>query len=208
MELPPNFKNYLPLIHYYRNTLNIDCLTSTNEKLRLYAGYHLYKTKIPLWVSNDLTYGYKRDWYECRSLRLSYKCQLIQYQKNDLMYNELKEVLPHEIKEYLYDLYPCKPLKLIKRNHYKIITLISSNDEIIRLDNQQFKLYCGLYNTIIKPYKNDFKENKTINIPLQFSKNTAECIEQLINLENNQAYKNAIDLYEYISMYDYLDVSF
>jgi hypothetical protein len=57
MELPPNFKDYLPLINYYRDTIKIDCLISTTEKFRLYAAYHIYKTKVPIWVSAEPRYN-------------------------------------------------------------------------------------------------------------------------------------------------------
>jgi hypothetical protein len=123
------------------------------------------------------------------------------------MYDELSQVTLDEIKIYLYDIYPVKLLKIIKNNNKEIIIKSSSN-EMIHLDYQQFKLYCGFYDYVIRLYKYEFKKNKTITIPIYFSQNTAICIENLINYEDHNAYKKATNLYEYITVYDYLNVSF
>jgi hypothetical protein len=200
MDLPPNFTNFLPLINYYRKILNIDCLTSIHEKFRLYAGYHFYGTKTKVWVTND------QNWYCSDSLTICFKRNLKKYNKNDSLYDELSKVLPNQINAYLLDIYPVKTIKLI--NNYKNLVIKSPNNEIINLNYKQFKFYRGFYHNIIKPYKNDFKNNNIITISIYFSKNTSQCIEQLINIEDCNAYKKALNLHEYISVYDYLDVSF
>lgn len=204
MELPPQFHEFLHLINYYRDVLHIDCLTSTSEKFRLYAGYHIYNTKNRQYVCDDG--DYLRDWYSCDRLVICHKRVRKEFNQNDSMYKELSEVSSNEIKSYLYDMYPHFILKMIK-NQDDIITFKSQNNEMINLHYQQFKLYCGFYHNVIKPYKNEFKVNKCIIIPISFSSNTVKCIEKLINLEDYTAYKHVENLYEYIMVYDYLVIS-
>lgn len=93
MDLPPNFTNFLPLINYYRTTLYIDCLTSIHEKFRLYAGYHIYKTKTKMWVSDEQKYD--RNWYCSNRLEICFNRNLRKYNKNDSLYDELSQALPN-----------------------------------------------------------------------------------------------------------------
>jgi hypothetical protein len=227
-QLPPNFEPYLEQINYYRHTLKLDCLSTAKERARFFVGYHVTKRNDNVgfrWYDANhsdfyLIYGSGQveiSWVSCK--RYANGRHLLNPQA---VLNSLENLIsPQEIECYLRDIYPSRDLVPVKRddtNCKQVFIANRTNENVIRLYKYKFKMYCNYYNDVVRTYKGfvhsgggTFKLPQTpLCLPgnYEFSSNTAECVEKLINHGDTSAYKNVTNLGEYIKVIEFLDVSF
>jgi hypothetical protein len=209
MELPINFIPFMQTIYYYRNELNIDCLTTRQEQFRFYIGYvdksTRYYAKRPEDHYQDPEPGFSNLGYDC------IKCLVLNLSDELTMMKTISVATYEQILWYLQDIYPHKKLKKYKYDD-ATITFINHDHVVFKytmtLKYTNFKTYCEFYHIFPKPYMRNIKLTKECVLEINFSENTARCIEDLINNKNINSYKNASDLLEYMKLTDYLGVSF
>jgi hypothetical protein len=226
-HLPPNFEPYLEQINYYRHTLKLDCLSTAKERARFFVGYHVTKRNdgggykwydanhSDFYLISD-TGHVEISWVSCKSFSgrhyLSPRAVLISF---------WYLVSPQEIECYLRDIYPFReltPVKIDDTNRKQVFITNRTNENMIRLYKYKFKMYCKYYYDVVRTNKGfvhsgggTFKLSQTpLCLPgnYEFSSNTAECVEKLINHGDTSAHKNVTNLGEYIKVIEFLDVSF
>lgn len=204
LKLPSNFDAFMPIINYYRHTLNINCLSTIQEQFLFYMHYHqgIIKKDIRKNVfdsyDGDLLYSYDRCFISRWKNKIDRNIYFnVEKDRMDIM----SLVKPEQIDLYLRNLY-LEHYQLAKLDNIKKYVNINCNDVIIKLDKAMLNRYSNFYdNTHIQYKYNEIKIN------IQIDEITARCIEDLINNENMNAILNAKDLLAYYAMIDYLDIN-
>jgi hypothetical protein len=204
-------------INYYRNELNIDCLTTRQEQFRFYIGYvdklaRYYAGRPEKDHYQDPEPGYSDFGYDCiKCLHYRGYRGVLDLSDELTMMRAISTATYEQISWYLQDLYPHKKLKEYKCDD-RTITLFNHDHAMfshtMTLKYTNFKTYCGFYHICPKPYMRNIMLTKGCVLEINFGENTARCIEDLINNKNIDSYKNATDLLEYMKLTDYLAVSF
>jgi hypothetical protein len=208
-KLPSNFDPFLPIINYYRNVQNINCLATLQEQFLFYVfdrhvGGSIGVARLHWLASKPL--------YNNRILDLCFKNLYIsadwnRYHKDISFNNEedrllaLSTIEPKNIEFYLKDIY-ADNCKLVELSYDIKYINVNCNGIIIRLDSRMLLKYSKMYNNTYKDYIYD-----EIKLNMDIDENTAKCVEEFINNKNEKALMNATNILAYHSVVDYLDIN-
>lgn len=206
-KLPENFDPFLPIINYYRNELNIDCLLSLQEQFLCYMCYHFVNP------GRDKPNNERDARYSTRYNNFSFNCYFYETWCRELnkviIFDDVEQdrlellalIKPNEIDLYIKHVY-LKYYKLNKLNDNKKYINIDCNGVVMKLNHYMLLRYSKFYRNTYDEYK--YNE---IKINIHIDKVTAQCIEGLINDEDMYAILNAKNLVAYHAMIDYLDIN-
>lgn len=191
-----NFDVHMPIINYYRNVLNIDCLSTLKEQFICYICYHLLRIGYPIKRNGQFIYSFNNDHINMWCFELN---QIIIFDDEKDRLKVMSLIKPDDIDLYFKDIY-LEHYKLIKLDNITYIN-IDCNGVIMKLDKKMLMEYSRFYKNTYDDYKYD---NLKININVDNI--TANCIEDFINNENIDAILNAKDILAYHAIVDYLDI--